>query len=128
MDPVEERKKRIEALKKKKAQLEAQRKQGGNASETTQTIRFRNYVPTDANLKERVDTVVVNETTLDYKESMKEATDMPSRNEEINLAPKKPNWDLKKGIEYKLDRLEKETQKAITSLLKQKAAAEDEED
>ena len=89
MDPVEERKKRIEALKKKKAQLEAQRKQGGNASETTQTsfscvlcsyhsIRFRNYVPTDANLKERVDTVVVNETTLDYKESMKEATDMPS--------------------------------------------------
>lgn len=37
MDPVEERKKRIEALKKKKAQLEAQRKQGGNASETTQT-------------------------------------------------------------------------------------------
>ena len=35
-------------------------------------------MPTDANLKERVDTVVVNETTLDYKESMKEATDMPS--------------------------------------------------
>ena len=35
-------------------------------------------MPTDANLKERVDTVVVNETTLNYKESMKEATDMPS--------------------------------------------------
>ena len=35
-------------------------------------------MPTDANLKERVDTVVVNETTLDSKESMKEATDMPS--------------------------------------------------
>lgn len=33
------------------------------------------------------------------------------------MAPKKPNWDLKKGIEHKLDRLEKETQKAITRMI-----------
>ena len=89
MDPIAERKKRIEELKKKKAQLEAQKKNGSTGSEPSQTlcvaavplqnrIRFRNYVPSDATLKEQVDTVSVTETALNYTESMKEATAMPS--------------------------------------------------
>lgn len=37
MDPIAERKKRIEELKKKKAQLEAQKKNGSTGSEPSQT-------------------------------------------------------------------------------------------
>jgi cwf18 pre-mRNA splicing factor len=33
---------------------------------------------------------------------------------------KKINWDLKRGIQSKLDKLEKRTQKAIVSLLKER--------
>ena len=34
--------------------------------------------------------------------------------------PKKINWDLKRGIQSKLDKLEKRTQKAIVALLKER--------
>lgn len=34
--------------------------------------------------------------------------------------PKKINWDLKRGIQTKLDKLEKRTQKAIVALLKER--------
>jgi len=33
------------------------------------------------------------------------------------LAPKKPNWDLKRDVEKKLEVLEKRTQRAIVKLL-----------
>ncbi|KAL3312636.1 Activin receptor type-2A [Cichlidogyrus casuarinus] len=35
----------------------------------------------------------------------------------VNLAPRKPDWDLKRGVEKKLKKLEKRTQRAITELI-----------
>jgi len=83
-------------------------------------LKFRNYVPRDALLREL----------------KMEAAPLPSMVGEINrklvllegktndellaLAPKKPNWDLKRDIEKKLEALEKRTQRAIVLLLKQK--------
>lgn len=34
-----------------------------------------------------------------------------------NLAPRKPDWDLKRNIEKKLEKLERRTQKAIAELI-----------
>lgn len=34
----------------------------------------------------------------------------------LSLAPKKPNWDLKKEIEKKMDRLDQLTQRALIEL------------
>ena len=35
----------------------------------------------------------------------------------INLAPRKPDWDLKRDVAKKLEKLEKKTQRAIAELI-----------
>ena len=42
---------------------------------------------------------------------------MASQTNVITLAPKKPNWDLKRDTAKKLDKLERRTQRAIYDLL-----------
>lgn len=42
----------------------------------------------------------------------------------FNLAPKKPNWDLKRDLEKKMDRLEKSTIIAIAQLIRLRLKAE----
>lgn len=37
----------------------------------------------------------------------------------VNVAPKKPNWDLRRDVAKKLEKLERRTQRAITELLQQ---------
>mmetsp|Transcript_31790 Transcript_31790/g.53630 ORF Transcript_31790/g.53630 Transcript_31790/m.53630 type:complete len:180 (-) Transcript_31790:384-923(-) len=44
--------------------------------------------------------------------------------EELNIMPKKPNWDLKSQIEGKLEKLQRRTQKAIVEILREKIANE----
>ena len=35
-----------------------------------------------------------------------------------NLAPRKPDWDLKRDVDKKLEKLERRTQKAIAELIR----------
>jgi coiled-coil domain-containing protein 12 len=42
----------------------------------------------------------------------------------VVMAPKKINWDLKRDIQPKLDKLEKRTQKAIVNLLRERLERE----
>lgn len=35
-----------------------------------------------------------------------------------NLAPRKPDWDLKRDVAKKLEKLEKQTQRAIAELIR----------
>jgi len=42
-----------------------------------------------------------------------------------NLAPRKVDWDLKRDIAPKLDKLEKRTQKAIAELIRERLKKED---
>lgn len=35
----------------------------------------------------------------------------------LNIAPKKPNWDLRRDVQKKLDKLERRTQKAMLVLM-----------
>lgn len=37
-----------------------------------------------------------------------------------NLAPRKPDWDLKRDVSKKLERLERRTQKAIAELIRER--------
>ena len=37
----------------------------------------------------------------------------------FNIAPKRPNWDLKREMEKKLAKLERRTQEAIHTLIRQ---------
>lgn len=43
---------------------------------------------------------------------------------DINIIPKKINWDLKAGIQKKLDKLKKRTQRAIVEMLREKFSLE----
>ena len=38
----------------------------------------------------------------------------------MNLAPRKPDWDLKRDVASKLDKLERRTQKAIAELIRER--------
>ena len=42
-----------------------------------------------------------------------------------NLAPRKPDWDLKRDIAPKLEKLERRTQKAIAELIRERLKEED---
>jgi coiled-coil domain-containing protein 12 len=48
--------------------------------------------------------------------------------EELNIVPKKPNWDLKSQIEEKMNKLKRKTQKAIVEILREKLAERSEDD
>jgi coiled-coil domain-containing protein 12 len=45
------------------------------------------------------------------------------QSEEVNIVPKHPNWDLKQGIQTKVDKLKRKTQKAIVEILREKLAS-----
>ncbi len=40
----------------------------------------------------------------------------------VNVAPKKPNWDLKRDIQPKLDKLERRTQRAIIEIMREQVS------
>jgi coiled-coil domain-containing protein 12 len=88
-------------------------------------LKFRNYAPRDGFLRDlRIEAAplpsMVGE--INRKLIMMDAR----KNEDLlALAPKKPNWDLKRDIEKKLEALEKRTQRAIVLLLKQKLEGEE---
>ena len=46
----------------------------------------------------------------------------------LNIAPKKPNWDLKRDIEKSLAILNRRTQRAIVELIRERLAREAEEE
>ena len=41
------------------------------------------------------------------------------------LAPRKPDWDLKRDVAKRLEKLEKKTQKAIVELIRERLKEED---
>nr|XP_034340499.1 coiled-coil domain-containing protein 12-like [Arvicanthis niloticus] len=82
--------------------------------------RFQNYVPEDRDLKRwqvpQAKPVAVEEKVKKQLEAAKpepviEEVDL------ANLAPRKPDWDLKRDVAKKLEKLEKRTQRAIAELI-----------
>lgn len=95
-------------------------------------MKFRNYLPHDKHLQEgKLEPV-----DLPKFEDPVASVQRPSEKTEdpfVNIAPKKPNWDLRRDVQKKLDKLERRTQKALYELMleqeKEKAAMEvDKED
>ena len=64
---------------------------------------------------------------------VKESTDIIKeelaqyKEEELNIVPKKPNWDLKVMMEERIQKLKRRTQRAIVEILREKLAAEEAE-
>ena len=100
-------------------------------------IKFRNYAPidhtttkstgqkkdkTDNTDSETIQTKIINpesetsrvELDILTRELALNATD------ELNIVPKKPNWDLKNQISKSLEKLQRRTQKSIVEILQAK--------
>ncbi|KAI8637627.1 mRNA splicing factor [Parasitella parasitica] len=124
---AQKRKERLAAMRK--------RKLGSNAEtdrftdEVGKTLKFRSYIPSDELLKEHVDIATPSDVgdtleteTKDFtKETLAQAAEKQKEEVDLfNLAPKKPNWDLKRDVEKKLERLDRKTQRTIYEIIRQR--------
>ncbi|KAI4347384.1 hypothetical protein L6164_008200 [Bauhinia variegata] len=95
--------------------------QDNNTNDDNETdeeqLKFRNYLPQDKHLQEGKLAPAV----LPKFEDPVTAAPPAEKNEDpfVNIAPKKPNWDLKRDVQKKLDKLERRTQKALYKLMEE---------
>lgn len=81
-------------------------------------MKFRNYVPHDKQLQEGKVAPPVLPT---FEDPVAAAASLAEKKEDpfVNIAPKKPNWDLRKDVQKKLDKLVRRTQKAMYKLMEE---------
>nr|CUU97920.1 hypothetical transcript [Hymenolepis microstoma]CUU98146.1 hypothetical transcript [Hymenolepis microstoma] len=89
---------------------------------------FRNYNPISDDLKDGLlpERTMINleVRVADQLEAAKTEAVVDEVNL-FNLAPRKPDWDLKRGVEKKLKRLERRTQRVIAELIRERLKAEE---
>ncbi|XP_013190235.1 coiled-coil domain-containing protein 12 [Amyelois transitella] len=116
-----------QALKRKERLKNLKRKNpgGDNIEPTSEVVplpkpKFRSYKPQDETLQEaKLDDAlpaVVEEEVKDLLEAGKEKVVLQDL-DISSLAPRKPDWDLKRDVAKKLEKLERRTQKAIAELI-----------
>ncbi|GFY73106.1 coiled-coil domain-containing protein 12 [Trichonephila inaurata madagascariensis] len=120
----EEAHKRRERLKNLRNRItENQNGEDDNMEEALPKPIFRNYTPLDEDLRlnqlpkpkpESVETEVQNQLEAAKPEPLIEEVDLTT------LAPRKPDWDLKRDVAKKLEKLERRTQKAIAELIRER--------
>ncbi|XP_015922114.1 coiled-coil domain-containing protein 12 [Parasteatoda tepidariorum] len=116
--------KRRERLRNLKNRVTNENGSENNAStEELPKPLFRNYTPNDEQLRlsqlpkakpESVEEEIQNHLEAAKPEPLIEEVDLAS------LAPRKPDWDLKRDVAKKLEKLEKRTQKAIAELIRER--------
>ncbi|KAF7338099.1 hypothetical protein MVEN_02034600 [Mycena venus] len=122
----EARKARLLALKRKKDGIQ-------DDAPAEPIIKNRNFDPESRTLKKRAiipDDVEMEDTVERDVAGLAEkiiAEDEERRAQELdvfNIAPKRPNWDLKREMDKKLAKLQRRTQEAIHTLIRQRLAAQ----
>lgn len=121
-----------EALKRKERLKNLKRKQESTNGESDQKAEvvpkpvFRNYRPESEEIKETALEEIKPADVEAEVSSQLEMMQAPIVIEEIdiaNLAPRKPDWDLKRDVSKKLEKLERRTQKAIAELIRDRLKA-----
>jgi len=128
-DESEARKARLLALRKRKAG-EPTEDNSPNVEEPI--IKNRTFDPSTRTIKKHAtgQDVEMEDTVEKKVEGLADqiiAEDAERRAQELdlfNIAPKRANWDLKRDMEQKLAKLERQTQMAIHTLIRQRLAAE----
>jgi len=127
-EEARKRKERLQSLKRKANPTDT-----GNVTTVTEVLptpTFRSYNPTDDNLKELKLPKAMPESVED-KIEMDVDVNQPELVTEIdltNLAPRKVDWDLKRNIQKKLDKLEKRTQRSVAELIRERIKESIQED
>ncbi|XP_053182889.1 coiled-coil domain-containing protein 12 [Scomber japonicus] len=113
-----------EEPERKKASLEEP------AEEKHRELKLRNYAPEDEDLKQRQVPKAKPASVEDKVRDQLEAANPEPIIEEVdlaNLAPRKPDWDLKRDVAKKLEKLERRTQRAIAELIRDRLRGSEEE-
>ncbi|PFH54153.1 hypothetical protein AMATHDRAFT_443 [Amanita thiersii Skay4041] len=127
----------VEASEARKARLIALRKRKAgevlddDASAALGLLKSRNFDPGSRTLRKhnREDDFMQDTVEKDVAGLAERiiAEDEERRAQELdvfNIAPKRPNWDLKREMDKKLAKLERKTQEAIHTLIRQRLAAQ----
>ncbi|EAT38152.1 AAEL009922-PA [Aedes aegypti] len=122
----EEALKRKERLKNLKRKQESANGESDQKAEVVPKPVFRNYRPESEEIKETALEEIKPADVEAEVSSQLEMMQAPIVIEEIdiaNLAPRKPDWDLKRDVSKKLEKLERRTQKAIAELIRDRLKA-----
>lgn len=80
-------------------------------------IKFRNYIPRD---KELQPSKVLPPSVPKFDDPVAPAPVVNGTEDPfVNIAPKKPNWDLRRDVAKKLEKLERRTQRALIELMQE---------
>ena len=97
----------------------------GKNEEEMRTIKLRNYVPKDiASLEGRAE-ILPNAIAPEFKfsgkeeEEEEEAARTTTTTTTTTSLPKKQNWDLKRDVAKKMEKLERQTNRAIAELARE---------
>ncbi|KAH7104045.1 mRNA splicing factor [Auriculariales sp. MPI-PUGE-AT-0066] len=131
VEASEARKARLLALRKRKAG-ESDDVNGSAVDAEPMTLKHRNFDPdTRTQRKHTTNGADAPEDTVEYAVAgLQEriiADDEARRDAELDIltiAPKRANWDLKRDMERKLAKLERQTQEAIVILTRRRIAAQ----
>ncbi|KAI9355480.1 mRNA splicing factor [Pilaira anomala] len=122
---AQKRKERLAAIRKRKLSSNAQIDK--TSDEAEKALKFRSYTPNDDKLREHVEIATPNDIGDTIESETKDLTKTAlaqaaeKQKEEVdlfNLAPKKPNWDLKRDVEKKMEKLDRKTQRAIYEIIR----------
>ncbi|ALC46529.1 CG15525 [Drosophila busckii] len=120
---TEESLKRKERLQKLREQAQAKNTVNGEHAEKLTKPVFRSYTPLNENTAGEVRPQEPTGNIETAVQSQLDLLQQPMVIDEIditNLAPRKPDWDLKRDVSKKLERLERRTQKAIAELIRER--------
>ncbi|KAG6889823.1 hypothetical protein C0995_014300 [Termitomyces sp. Mi166 len=120
----------VEALEARKVRLAALRKRKAGEVDDDSVVQNRNFDPESRTIRKHNPLDPSEDTIEKNVEGLAEkiiAEDEVRRAQELdifNIAPKRPNWDLKRDMNKKLAKLERRTQEAIHTLIRQRLAAQ----
>jgi coiled-coil domain-containing protein 12 len=117
---------KLQAVKYKRTTSE--RDETNTRAVPNKKIKFRNYNPHTEELKDnKINRTLPKSIESEVQDQLKSANN--AHVEEVNLsnlAPKKIDWDLKRDISRKLDKLERHTQKAIIDIIRERIQSDSE--
>ncbi|KAJ3046759.1 hypothetical protein HK097_000534 [Rhizophlyctis rosea] len=132
-EQARQRKERLARLRNAKSNAAASSDAPSDNAADKPALRFRNYDPISEDLtKHKEAPPPVGPTAKDLVETVEgqvekfahEALEAEKqRSKEVDLvalAPKKPNWDLKRDLEKKMEKLDRKTQSAIADLIRER--------
>lgn len=112
------RKERLKNLKRK-----VQEKQSGTSSNAEENGNKNETTNENETSAATENIQLKNDDVVSQMETQMEALKVPFVVEEIdipNLAPRKPDWDLKRDVSKKLEILERKTQRAIAEIIRER--------